>query len=165
MNRKRHIVVLAVIALATAVSVLGQGWLESREASVQERESLFTAAQVFGLGQGQRARYCVGTLSARGPALDWTVYISNEQGTVLLQSPETHSPAGEWRCVDVPRSSISAPGEPPTGRLQVAAREIVRAPAGTQASDIVGSFELVNADGTSAGGAVAAVLYATLHNN
>ena len=100
----------------------------------------------------------------RGPALDWTVRISDERGNLLLQTPETHSPAGEWRCVDAPRESLAVPGEAGTGRVQVAARQIVKAPAGTKPSEINGSFEVVNDDGTTAG-AVAGVLYAALHSN
>jgi hypothetical protein len=64
----------------------------------------------------------------------------------------------------VPRSAIPVAGEPTTGRVQVAARQIVKAPLGTKSSDIIGSFEIVNGDGTTAG-ATAAVLYAAFHNN
>lgn len=155
-----------MFALATAFFPPGNSWTEPTKAYAQElspRLAFFTGSQVFGLATGQRARFCVGTLTSRGPALDWNVRISDEKGNLLLQLPETHSPAGEWRCVDALRSSLNVLGEPGTGRVQVAAREIVKAPAGTTASQIVGSFEIVNPDGSS--GAVAAVLYAAFHNN
>jgi hypothetical protein len=150
----------SLAALAALSLVIAQG---ARAQDGGRGEAFFTASHIFGLAQGQRARFCVGTLSPRGPALDWSVRITDERGDLLLQSPEIHSPSGEWRCVDVPRASLDVPGEPGTGRVQVAARQIVRAPSGTKPSDINGSFEIVNADGTSAG-AVAGVLYAALHN-
>ena len=162
-----RVLVLAVIALTIASFQFGSSQLASPEVRSQdraERTVTFTATVVFGLAQGQKARFCVGTLSPRGADLDWIVPVSDERGVVLFQLPETQSPAGEWRCVDVPRSSIPVAGEPTTGRVQVAAREFVKAPNGTQASDLIGSFEVVNPDGTNAG-AVAAILYAPLHNN
>jgi hypothetical protein len=158
---------LAVVALAAAFFQFGNGSLVSpavRAQSAGERFSFFTATQVFGLAQGQKARFCVGTQGSRGAALDWIIPISDERGTLLLQLPETHSPAGEWRCIDVPRSSLPVPGEPTTGRVQVAARHIVKAPVGTQSSQIIGSFEIVNGDGTNAG-ATAAIFYAAFHDN
>jgi hypothetical protein len=159
--------IILLIVVTTAVTFLqpGKSLTESSEARAQDvtpRLASFTASQVFGLAQGEKARFCVGTLTSRGPALDWHVRISDERGNLLLQLPDTHSPEGEWRCVDVPRSSINIAGDP-TGRVQVAAREIVKAPAGTTSSAIVGSFEIVKPDGSS--GAVAAVLYAAFHNN
>jgi hypothetical protein len=155
-----------VIALAAAFFQSGNGRTGSPAARAQDgsrKEALFTASHIFGLAQGQRARFCVGTLVPRGPALDWSVRISDERGSLLLQTPETHSPAGEWRCVDAPRASLAVPGEAGTGRVQVAARQLVKTPLGTKPSEINGSFEIVNEDGTSAG-AVAGVLYASLHN-
>lgn len=155
--RSRRVVVLAVAALAIAFVQLGNSRLESSDASA--RETIFTAANVFGLVPEQRARFCVGTLSPRGARLDWSISISDEQGTVLIQLPETHSPASEWRCIDVPRSSIPVAGEPTTGRVQVAARHMVRAPAGTQPSQIIGSFEIVDSDGGT--GPFIDILYST----
>jgi hypothetical protein len=160
-KRSRRIVVLAVTAIAIAFVQLGNGRIESPDASARER--IFTATHVFGLVPEQRARFCVGTLSSRGPKLDWSILISDNRGAVLLQSPETHSPAGEWRCVDVPRSSIAIAGEPTTGRVQVAARHIVKAPPGTQPSQIVGSFEIVNGDGGT--GPIIDVLYSAAGNS
>ena len=165
--RNWRVGVLALIAVGAAFFLLGNSRLESPEARSLDRIDrtvTFTTTVVFGLAQGQKARFCVGTLSPRGADLNWIIPISDERGVVLLQLPETHSPAEEWRCVDVPRSSIPVAGEPTTGRVQVSARQFVKAPAGTQASNIIGSFEVVNPDGTSAG-AVATVLYAALHNN
>ena len=130
-----------------------------------EATASFTATFVFGLGQGQKARFCVGTLDRSGATLDWIVPISDERGVILLQLPDVRSPAGEWRCLDVPRSSIPVTGEPTTGRVQVAARELIKAPAGTRVSDIVGSFEIVNADGTTAGAIAGIVISATTDNN
>ena len=148
MNRikfSRRVVVLATVALSIAFVQLGNSRLESPSASSRERT--FTAAQVFGLVPGQRARFCVGTLSPSGADLDWSIQISDEQGVLLLQLPETHSPAGEWRCIDAPRSSIPVAGEPTTGRVQVAARHMVNAPAGTQPAQIIGSTEILDSDG------------------
>ena len=159
--RNRRILVLAVIAIAVTFFQFGNSRLKAPEEHARTG-ALFTAAQVFGLAPGQRARFCVGTLTSRGPALDWSIPISDERGVLLLQLPETHSPAGEWRCLDVPHGSLPVSGEPATGRVQVAARHIVRAPVGTKSAAIIGSFEIVNGDGTSA---VAAIVYAALHDN
>ena len=153
---RKSLVALAGLSLVMALSARAQDG--------SRKETFFTASHIFGLARGQKARFCVGTQDPRGPALDWSVRIADERGDLLLQLPETHSPAGEWRCVDAPRESLAAPGEAGTGRVQVAWRQLVRAPAGTRSSDIIGSFEIVNEDGTSAG-AVAGVLYAALHNN
>ena len=112
----------------------------------------------------QKIRYCVGTVNPRGPALDWNVTFSDQHGVVLFETPIIHSPSGEWRCFDTSRMAMPAPGEPPTGRLQVAARNIVRAPLGTKSTDFVGSLEIIKGDGTTEG-AVAQVVYAALHNN
>lgn len=160
--RRRRRLILVVMAITAVVFQFGYDRLKAPEAHAQA-ETLFTAAQVFGLASGQKARFCIGTLTPRGPTLDWSIPISDERGVLLLQLPETNSPAGEWRCLDIPRNSLPS-GEAGTGRVQVAAVHLVRAPKGTKPSDIIGSFEVVNGDGTSEG-AVAAVLYATLHNN
>ncbi len=159
----KRVRLLSVVALTVALFQF-TGWLQSPAAHAQDpRPALFTASQVFGLAGEQTARFCVGTVTSRGPALDWSIRISDERGNLLLQLPETHSPAGEWRCVDAPRTSINLPGDPGTGRVQVAARHLVKAPRGTKPSDIVGSFEIVNGDGKA--GAVAAIFYAALHDN
>lgn len=165
MKRKlnKRVMLLSVVALTVALFQFST-WLQSPAAHAQDgRLAVFTASQVFGLAQEQTARFCVGTVTSRGPALDWSIRISDERGNLLVQLPEQHSPAGEWRCVDAPRTSINLPGEPGTGRVQVAARHLVKAPLGTKPSDIIGSFEIVNGDGTA--GAVSAVLYAAFHNN
>ena len=120
----------SLAALAALSLVIAQG---ARAQDGSKGEAFFTASQIFGLARGQRARFCVGTLSPRGPALDWTVRISDERGNLLLQTPETHSPAGEWRCVDAPRASLAVPGEAGTGRVQVAARARGAAPAAAPA--------------------------------
>src|SRR5262245_59516263 len=159
---------LSLIALAAAVFQVGNSWLTPGKAEAQtgnQRFAFFAASQVFGLAQRQRARFCVGTVNSQGPELDWTVRISDERGNLLLQLPETHSPSGEWRCVDVPRSSLNVAGEPGTGRDQIAASEVVKAPFGTRSSDFIGSFELVNDDGSTTAGAAAAILWAAVHNN
>ena len=161
--RNRRILILAVIAIAAMFFQFGNSRLKTPEAHARTG-GLFTASQVFGLVPGQRARFCVGTLTSRGPAVDWSIPISNERG-VLLLLPATHSPAGEWRCLDVPHSSLPVSGEPATGRVQVAARYLIRAPVGTKPADIIGSLEIVNGDGTSAGGAVAAAIIAATQDN
>jgi hypothetical protein len=158
--RTRRVIVLAMAALAIAFVQPGNNRVEAIGASAQERT--FTAAQVFGLVPGDRARFCVGTLSPRGAELRWNISISDERGALLLQLPETHSPTGEWRCVDVPRTSIPIAGEQTTGRVQVAARHIVKAPPGTQPSQIIGSLEIVNADGKT--GPIIDVLYSAAGN-
>lgn len=165
MNRRlnKSVRLLSVVALTFTLFQFS-GWLQLPAARAQDpRPALFTASQVFGLVGEQTARFCVGTVTPRGPALDWSIRISDERGNLLVQLAETHSPAGEWRCVDAPRTSINLAGEPGTGRVQVAARHLVKAPVGTKPSDIVGSFEIVNGDGKA--GAVAGVLYAAFHNN
>ena len=161
----RRTILLAVIAV-TAAFQLGSSRVEASDAHPQNvfATTAFFNAQVLGVVGGQKIRYCVGTTSPRGPELDWNVSLSDERGATVFQTPEIHSPSGEWRCFDIPRSSIPLPGDPSTGRVQVAARNIVRAPAGTRSTDFIGSYEIVNPDGTTAG-AVAAVLYAALHNN
>ena len=161
--RSRRILVIAVAGLAIALVQLGNSRLGSPDASARERTAVFTATQVFGLVPGQSARFCVGTLSPRGAELAWSIPISDESGLVLVRLPETRSPGGEWRCIDVPRSSIPVSGEPTTGRVQVAARHIVNAPTGTQASQIIGSLEIVNADGKT--GPIADVLYSAAGNS
>jgi hypothetical protein len=164
-TRNRRIILLAVIALAAAFP-LGNSRPGSAEAHSKGTlaTQAFFSAQVLGVVGGQKVRSCVGTLSPRGPALDWNVSVLDERGVLLFQSPSIHSPSAEWRCFDVHRSSIPLAGEPGTGRVQVAVRHIVTAPAGTQPSQINGSLELVNSDGTTEG-AVAGVLYAAFHNN
>lgn len=162
-----RVIVLAVVALAASFFQFGNGQIVSAEEQargVGERFSFFTATQVFSLAGGQRARFCVGTRRPGGVPLDWTVPISNERGVLLFQLPETRSPAGDRRCVIVPRSALRIAGQPTSGRVQVAARQVVKAPLGTKSSDIIGSFEIVNGDG-SIGKPVTGVLYAAFHNN
>ena len=168
MNRiiqSRRIILLAVIAIVAALQ-LGNSRVESSEARSQLMlaTTAFFSNQVLGVVGDQKVRYCVGTLGPRDPELDWSVSLSDERGLPIFETPTVHSPSGQWRCFDISRTSILLPGEPPTGRVQVAARNIVRAPAGTRSTDFVGSFEIVNADGTTEG-AVAAIVYAALHNN
>jgi len=165
-NWLRHnirMVVFGAGLLAAGVFLLGTT-LKPFEARGQGGTTAFVGSEVFGIATGQTARFCVGTTSPRGPALDWTGRITDERGNLLFQMPAKNSPSGEWRCGDVPRSSIPVAGEVGTGRAQVAVRLEVKAPSGTKPSDFIGSFELVNPDGTSAG-AVAAVIWAATHNN
>jgi len=161
----RRSILLAVVAVAAAFQ-LGNSRVEASESHSQNvfATTAFFHTGVLGVVGGQKIRYCVGTTSRSGPALDWNVSLSDERGTAVFQTPEIHSPSGEWRCVDIPRSAIPLPGDPPTGRVQVAARNIVRAPVGTKSTDFIGSYEIINPDGTTAG-AVAGVLYAAFHNN
>jgi hypothetical protein len=148
-TRNNYMIILAVVALAAACFQLGTGWLQPPKARAQLQDGSvkfvsYSASIVFGIAPGQTARFCVGTLGSRGPALDWTVRISDERGNLLLQLPEIHSPAGEWRCSDGPRSSLGVPGELGTGRVQVAARIVVKAPHGAKSSDFIGSLEIID---------------------
>ena len=79
----KRIMLLSVVALTVALFQFS-GWLQSPAARAQDgRLALFTASQVFGLAQEQRARFCVGTVTSRGPALDWSIRISDERGNLL----------------------------------------------------------------------------------
>src|SRR5262245_47063983 len=72
---------LSLIALSAAVFQVANSWLMPGKAEAQtgsQRSAFFTASQVFGLAQKQRARFCVGTVNSQGPELDWTVRISDE---------------------------------------------------------------------------------------
>ena len=166
-TRNSCVIGLAVVALSLAFLQLGTSWLEPIVARAQDsqKSTFLTASQIFGLAQDQKARFCVGTLRSSGPAVDWYVRITDDRGNLLLQSPTTHSPGGEWRCVDVPRSSLNVSGEPGTGRVQVAASEFVKAPLGTKPTEINGSSELVNPDGGSVPVAGGLIFWAVTHDN
>ena len=163
-TRNSCVIVLTAIALAAATFQLANSRLQAAEARAQEKFVFYSGSQLFGIAPGQTARFCVGTLNSRGPALDWAGRISDERGNLLFQLPAKHSPAGEWRCTDVPRSSLGVAGEPGTGRVQVAANLCVKAPLGTKSSDFNGSFDLVSdANGSTVAGGV--IFYAALHHN
>jgi hypothetical protein len=68
---------------------------------------------------------------------------------VLYQTPELLSPSGEWRCTDIPRGALPIAGDPETGRVQVAATVFVEAAAGTKATDLIGTADVIVATGAT----------------
>jgi hypothetical protein len=162
-TRNSYVIVLAAIALAAATFPWSNTRLQAAEARAQEKSVFFVGSQLFGIAPGQTARFCVGTLTSRGPALDWAGHITDERGNLLFQLPAKHSPEGEWRCADAPRSSLPVAGEG-TGRVQVAATLCVKAPLGTKSTALNGLFELVSDENgsTVAGGLI---FWAVTHDN
>lgn len=159
------VIALGAVALVAASFQLATASLPPAKAPIQDRSVRFLSSPIiFGIAPGQTARFCVGTVNPRGPELDWTGKISDERGTLLFQLPQKHSPAGEWRCSDAPRSALGVTGEPGTGRAQVASILEVRAPTGTKSADLVGAFNLINnADGSTAAGGL--IFWAITHEN
>src|SRR5688500_19028125 len=149
MNRMaRNRVIILVLGLVVASCFqIGIGRPEPAKAQPQAgsvRFLSFSATQVFGIAPGQTARFCVGTVSPRGPNLDWLGRILGQRGNLLVELPKKHQDAGTWGCTDVPRSSLPTSGDPLTGRAQVAACLVAQVPSGTKPSEIAGSFELVS---------------------
>jgi len=157
---------VVMVLLGTQLGI-GTPQLPKVQAQLQDGSVKFvtyTSSIVFGIASGQTARFCVGTSRSSPRKLDWTVQISNDRGVVLFQLPEIHSPAGEWRCGDVPYSSLGVTGEPGTGRVQVAAGLRLKAPLGTKSSELISSWELVGEDGrTAVAGGV--IFWAVTHDN
>ena len=136
------------MALTTAsLLLITSAWPTS--ARIQDGSVRFVASSVFGMALEQTTRICIGTTTPRGPALDWSVRLSDERGALLFQLLEQHSPAGEWRCGDIPRSMLAVAGDAGTGRVQVAMEILVKAPPDTKSSDIIGSAELISATGAT----------------
>ena len=148
-TRKKSSIVLAAIALTTAVFWFARSGSQPASARIADGSVRFISTSVFGMPFGQIARVCVGTTNPRGPVLDWSVRFSDEDGTVLFQLTEQRSPAGEWRCGDIARSMLPVAGDAGTGRAQVAMEVVVKAPAGTNSSEFIGSADLIAATGAT----------------
>lgn len=156
----------AVVAMVLLCIQLAIGTPQLPKAQAQRQDGSVTYSStpiVVGIAPGQTARFCVGTSNLSPRELDWTVQISTDRGVVLFQLPEMHSPAGEWRCGNVPYGSLGVMGEPGTGRVQVAAGLRLRASLGTRSSEFISSWELVGENGaTEAGGLI---FWAITHDN
>jgi hypothetical protein len=143
-TRKRCVILLAAVVLTIIGFWLGSSRL--RPASAADGSVAFLHDSIIGMVPGQTVRVCLGTTDPRGPVVDWSVKLSDEEGSRLFQLPEQRSPAGEWRCGNIPRNSLAA-GEPETERIQVAVQVLAIAPAGTKPPEIIGSLEIVTATG------------------
>jgi len=83
----------------------------------------------------------------------------------IAQSPEQVIRPGEFRSFDFNRDALALRGEPGTNRAQVRIKPFFNFESG-RLSSILASFEIVDAStGRTEKGAVAAVLWATIHNN
>jgi prepilin-type processing-associated H-X9-DG protein len=93
------------------------------------------------------------------------VKVFDGSGNLIAQSPEQVIPPGEFRSFDFNRFALSLPGEPGTNRANVRIKPFYNFTS-ERPSPVLASFEIVDAGtGRTAKGAVAAVLYATLHSN
>lgn len=144
-TRKKYSTGLIAIALATAAFWFARG--SSQPVSARDGSVTFLSDSVFGMTPDQSARVCIGTTDPRGPVLDWLVRFSDQNGTLLFEVPEQRSPADQWRCATIARTMLAVPGDVGTGRAQVAMEILVKAPAGTESSEIDGSTEIIAAMG------------------
>jgi hypothetical protein len=148
-NRTR-IIALVLLGMGAIAFQLVDGFVEPANARAQispSRLILRKLSSSYGMIPGQVSRVCVGTASPNGAAVDWRVRFSGERGELLLELPEQHSPAGEWRCSYAARDSMDIPGELRTGRLEMVASVAVSAPRGTDASAIIASLTVLEATG------------------
>lgn len=148
-TRNRLSIALFVVALTTAVFWIATSSSQPASARIGDGSVRFISTSIFGMALGETVRVCIGTTDPRGPVLDWFVRLSDQEGTLLFQLPEQRSPAGEWRCGDIARSMLPVAGDAGTGRVQVAMEVLVKAPAGTKASEIEGAADIVTAPGTT----------------
>lgn len=146
-TRNKFSIALFVVALTIAVFWIATSSSQPASARFGDGSVRFISTSIFGVALGETARICIGTTDPRGPALDWSVRLSDQEGTLLFQLPEQRSPAGEWRCGDIDRSMLAVPGDAGTGRVQVAMEAVVKAPAGTKASEIEGAADIITAPG------------------
>lgn len=144
----KRLIALAAIALTTAV-LLRASQPQTAVALVRDGSVTFIANSIFGMALGETARFCVGSTNPRTSAARWWVRLSRDTNAVLYQTPELLSPSGEWRCTDIPRSALADTGDPGTGRVQVAATVFVEAAAGTKATDLVGTADIIVATGAT----------------
>lgn len=146
-TRRSCAIVLAAVLLTTVGFWLGSSSLQPASAKFADGSVRFVGESVFGMIPGQTARVCLGTVDPRGPVVDWSVKLSDKEGSLLFQLPEQRSPAGQWRCGDIPQTMLAGGGELGTERIQVAMQVLATAPAGTKSAEIIGSFEIVAATG------------------
>jgi hypothetical protein len=93
------------------------------------------------------------------------VKVFDGSGNLIAQSPEQAIPPGEFRSFDFNRDALPLRGEPGTNRAQARIKPFFKFES-ERRSPVLASVEIVDAGtGRTLGGAVAAVLYATLHNN
>jgi hypothetical protein len=93
------------------------------------------------------------------------VKVFDGSGYLTAQSPEQVIPPGEFRSFDFNRNALPLRGEPGTNRAQLRIKPFFNFESG-RLSPVLASFEIVDAStGRTEKGAVAAVLWATLHNN
>ena len=138
-TRRRWLLMLALFSMTVGLFQIGASWLQPAEANAQISPSrlILRESSSYGMIHGQVSRFCAGTASPNGPAIDWRVRIFGERGDLLLELPEQHSPAGTWHCSFAARDSMDVPGEPGTGRVEMVASVVVNGPSGTDASDII----------------------------
>jgi prepilin-type processing-associated H-X9-DG protein len=102
---------------------------------------------------------------AQGEPISGHVKVFDGSGNLIAQSPEQVIPPGEFRSFDFNRNALPLRGEPGTNRAQARIKPFFKFES-ERLSPVLASFEIVDAGtGRTLGGAVAAVLYATLHNN
>jgi hypothetical protein len=145
--RKKYSIGMIALALTTAAFWFARSSSQPTSARVRDGSVTFISDSVFGMTPDQSARVCIGTTDPRGPALDWLVRFSDQNGTLPLELPEQRSPADQWRCANVARTMFAVAGDAGTGRAQVAMEIVVKAPAGTESSAIDGSAEIIAATG------------------
>lgn len=149
-TRKKYSIVLGTIALTTAAFLLARTSSQpAASAQIQDGSVRFLSNSILGMTLGQTVRVCIGTTDPRGPVLDWSVRFSDQDGTLLFQLLDQRSPGGEWRCGNIARSMLPVAGDAGTGRAQVAMQVVVKAPAGTNSSEFIGSADLIAATGTT----------------
>jgi hypothetical protein len=157
MNKRIKYSVLTWVVLAAACFQFGSSSPQSAngltlQGNTDGRDFLVWQKNL-GLTPGQFARITVADLAdtrSRGP-ITFRCMAFDQNGVLVFQTAQREMPPRGFRFVDVNFGDLGPiVGDPATDRKQVMIQVVVNGPRGSNSSDVLGSLELVNSDGTTA---------------
>ena len=156
MKTRSRITKLIVITMAVAaIAVIGSSLVAGRAGAAgrQDVNDIYVYRSIIGIIPGQGIRVSVGnTAETPGSTVTWTYKVTNTGGVPLYDSEWKYVPVRRFTFSDVSRQDLNTEGEPRTRREEVMVTVTLRAPAGSNPDDYIGSLELID-EGT--GGTVA----------
>ena len=153
--RKRITKLIAITMALAAIAVIGSSWIAGRAGAAgrSDMNDIYVFRSIIGITSEQSLRVSVGNnTNSIGDQAQFSFTITNSGGVPLYHSEWKYVPVRRFSYSDVSREDLSTEGEPETRRAEVMVTVTIRAPAGSNPDDYIGSLELIDEE---TGGTVA----------